>query len=47
MFYENDYSGLHKRQVYPERCKKIRDFFHFLNSAQILQFLKELKKSTR
>ena len=43
MFYENDFSGLHKRQVLPESCEqKIRIIFHFFNSAPILQFLEGL-----
>jgi Rps23 Pro-64 3,4-dihydroxylase Tpa1-like proline 4-hydroxylase len=42
-FYENDYSGLHKRQVLPESCgQKIREIFHFFNSAPVLQFLEGL-----
>ncbi len=42
-FYENDYMGLHKRQVLPESCeRKIRSTFHFFNSAPILQFLEGL-----
>jgi hypothetical protein len=42
-FYENGYSGLHKRQVLPESCEqKIRSFFHFFNSAPVLQFLEGL-----
>jgi len=41
--YENEYTGLHKRQVYPEDCEnKVRRVFHFLNSAPILQFLEGL-----
>lgn len=39
-FYENGFSGLHKRQVLPESCEqKIRSIFHFFNSAPVLQFL--------
>ncbi len=42
-FYENDYSGLHKRQVLPESCEqKIRGIFHFFNSSPVLQFLEGL-----
>lgn len=42
-FYENDYSGLHKRQVLPESCEeRIRVIFHFFNSAPFLQFLEGL-----
>jgi len=42
-FYENDYAGLHKRQVLPESCEqRIRSIFHFFNSAPILQFLEGL-----
>lgn len=44
-FIENDYGGLHKRQVLPESCEqKIRSFFHFFNSAPVLQFLEGLTK---
>jgi hypothetical protein len=42
-FYENEHSGLHKRQVQPESCEqKIRNIFYFFNSAPILQFLEGL-----
>ncbi|MGS0742068.1 2OG-Fe(II) oxygenase [Glaciimonas sp. GG7] len=42
-FYENDYQGLHKRQILPENCEeRIRNIFHFFNSAPILQFLEGL-----
>ncbi len=42
-FYENNYSGLHKRQVLPESCnERVRGYFHFFNSAPVLQFLKGL-----
>jgi hypothetical protein len=42
-FYEDDYSGLHKRQVHPESCEQeLRNLFHFFNSAPILQFLEGL-----
>jgi hypothetical protein len=42
-FYESDYGGLHKRQVLPESCEsRIRNIFHFFNSAPILQFLEGL-----
>lgn len=42
-FFESDYSGLHKRQVLPESCElKIRNIFHFFNSAPVLQFLEGL-----
>jgi hypothetical protein len=43
IFYEKDYSGLHKRQVLPESCEhKVRSIFHFFNSAPLLQFLEGL-----
>lgn len=42
-FYENDYAGLHKRQILPEDCdENIRKIFHFFNSAPMLQFLEGL-----
>ncbi len=42
-FSENEYGGLHKRQVLPESCEqKIRSIFHFFNSAPVLQFLEGL-----
>lgn len=42
-FYENDYGGLHKRQVLPESCgQNIRSIFHFFNSSPVLQFLEGL-----
>jgi hypothetical protein len=42
-FYENGYTGLHKRQVLPESCEqKVRSIFHFFNSAPVLQFLEGL-----
>jgi hypothetical protein len=42
-FYENDYAGLHKRQVLPESCEqRVRSIFHFFNSAPMLQFLEGL-----
>ncbi len=42
-FFENDYSGLHKRQVLPESCgERIRSIFHFFNSSPIIQFLEGL-----
>ena len=35
-FYENGYTGLHKRQVLPESCEqKIRNIFHFFNSLTL------------
>lgn len=44
-FYESGYSGLHKRQVLPERLgQRIRSIFHFFNSSPILQFLEGLTK---
>lgn len=43
IFFEDGYSGLHKRQVLPESCEqKIRGIFHFFNSAPVLQFLEGL-----
>ncbi len=42
-FYEDGYSGLHKRQVSPESCDyQVRNLFHFFNSAPILEFLESL-----
>tara|TARA_B110000971_G_scaffold153025_1_gene156213 strand:+ start:467 stop:1336 length:870 start_codon:yes stop_codon:yes gene_type:complete len=42
-FYENEHSGLHKRQVLPESCEeRIRSIFNFFNSSPILQFLEGL-----
>jgi len=42
-FFENDYSGLHKRQVLPESCaQRVRSIFHFFNSSPFLQFLEGL-----
>ena len=42
-FYESDYSGLHKRQIFPIDCNgKVRNIFAFLNSASMLQFLEGL-----
>ena len=42
-FFENDYSGLHKRQVLPENCEqRLRSIFYFFNSSPILQFLEGL-----
>jgi hypothetical protein len=42
-FFENDFSGLHKRQILPESCEfRTRSIFHFFNSAPILQFLEGL-----
>jgi Rps23 Pro-64 3,4-dihydroxylase Tpa1-like proline 4-hydroxylase len=41
--YENDYAGLHKRQILPESCdSRIREIFHFFNSSPVLQFLEGL-----
>ena len=43
IFFENDYSGLHKRHVLPENCEqRLRSIFHFFNSSPILQFLEGL-----
>jgi len=42
-YYEDGYSGLHKRQVSPESCNHhVRSVFHFFNSAPFLQFLQGL-----
>lgn len=42
-YYEEGYSGLHKRQVMPESCDhQVRAIFHFFNSAPMLQFLEGL-----
>jgi Rps23 Pro-64 3,4-dihydroxylase Tpa1-like proline 4-hydroxylase len=42
-FYENHYAGMHKRQVLPESCEeRLRNIFHFFNSAPVLQFLEGL-----
>ena len=42
-FYESDYSGLHKRQIFPIDCNgKVRNIFDLLNSASMLQFLEGL-----
>jgi len=42
-FYEEGYAGHHKRQVYPGDCEAWnREFFAFLNSAPVLQFLEGL-----
>jgi hypothetical protein len=42
-FYEEGYTGLHKRQISPESCVgRVRNIFHFFNSAPILQFLEGL-----
>lgn len=39
-YYEGDYAGHHKRQIYPESCDEVmRNVFHFFNSAPMLQFL--------
>lgn len=44
-FYENDFVGLHKRQIQPEICEgSVRAIFHFFNSSPILQFLEGLTK---
>ena len=45
IWYEEGYSGFHKRQVLPENCdRKMRIIFEFFNSAPILQFLEGLTK---
>jgi hypothetical protein len=37
------YGGHHKRQVMPEQCDDfVREFFHFMNSQPVLQFLEGL-----
>ncbi len=37
------YGGQHKRQVMPEHCDgAVREFFHFMNSQPVLQFLEGL-----
>ena len=37
------YGGHHKRQVMPEQCDSfVREFFHFMNSQPMLQFLEGL-----
>ncbi len=37
------YGGHHKRQVMPEQCDPfVREFFHFMNSQPVLQFLEGL-----
>jgi hypothetical protein len=37
------YGGQHKRQVMPEQCDAfVREFFHFMNSQPMLQFLEGL-----
>jgi len=42
-YYEDGYSGLHKRQIMPMRCNEFaRNFFSFFNSESILQFLEGL-----
>jgi len=42
-FYENEFSGLHKRQIMPESCElKMRSIFHFFNSEPVLQFIEGL-----
>ena len=42
-FYEAGYAGLYKRQILPLSCNEIiRNFFGFMNSAPILQFLEGL-----
>lgn len=41
--YQQGYGGFRKRQVFPNDCsKQARDFFNFLNSAPILQFLEHM-----
>ncbi len=43
VFFENDYAGLHKRQIFPDSCDAYcRNFFSFFNSAPVLQFLEGL-----
>jgi hypothetical protein len=42
-FFEDDYAGLHKRQVFPEGCSAYaRSVFNFFNSSPFLQFLEGL-----
>lgn len=42
-FFESDYYGLHKRQIFPVDCNEyIRNLFNFLNSSSVLQFLESL-----
>jgi Rps23 Pro-64 3,4-dihydroxylase Tpa1-like proline 4-hydroxylase len=42
-FFESDYYGLHKRQIFPVNCNDyIRNLFNFLNSSSVLQFLESL-----
>jgi Rps23 Pro-64 3,4-dihydroxylase Tpa1-like proline 4-hydroxylase len=42
-FFESDYYGLHKRQIFPVDCNEYaRNFFNFLNSSPVLQFLEGL-----
>ena len=42
-FHESGYSGLHKRQIFPESCNDyIRNVFSFFNSSPFLQFLEGL-----
>jgi hypothetical protein len=41
--FDQGYAGLHKRQILPEECDgAARQFFHFMNSRPILQFLEGL-----
>ena len=41
--HESGYSGLHKRQIFPESCNNyIRNVFSFFNSSPFLQFLEGL-----
>jgi hypothetical protein len=41
--FEIGYGGQHKRQVMPEQCDAfLREFFHFMNSQPMLQFLEGL-----
>jgi hypothetical protein len=41
--FEIGYGGQHKRQVMPEQCDAfMREFFHFMNSQPMLQFLEGL-----
>jgi hypothetical protein len=41
--FEIGYGGLHKRQVMPDDCDRfVREFFYFMNSRPMLQFLEGL-----
>ena len=42
-FYENEFSGLHKRQVLPFNCEeRIQTVFNFFNSSPFIRFLEGL-----